>query len=199
MLTLRAPSADRLDALAARDGASPYTYEVGLTDGPRPRRWFVEDVDTIVGVGLAAYDAGCAALRAWDHTQLGWFVVHRPEATPLADGQVVTYSTRALGVWWSYSCRIVAAIDETDPDGRRRFGYVYGTIGRHAERGEERVVVTFDPTTAEVHGSILAISRPGRWFTWVGLPFARHTQVRFKPEVLAALAGAVRRRLKAAD
>lgn len=195
MLTRRLPSADRMDSLVEREGATPLTYPVGLTQGPRPRRWFVEDVDAILGVGLTAYDAACTALRAWEHTDLGWFVTHQPDATPITEGQVVASSTRALGCWWSYCCRIVTVIDETDQDGRRRFGYVYGTIGRHAERGEEEVLVTFDPTTAEVHGSILAISRPGRWFTWAGLPFARRTQVRFKPDALAALARSVRRRL----
>ncbi|MBU6317864.1 MAG: DUF1990 family protein, partial [Acidobacteria bacterium] len=45
--------------------------------------------------------------------------------------------------------------------------------------------------------SIRAVSRPARWFMWAGLPLARQAQHRFKPAALAALAGAVRRRVAA--
>ena len=82
-----------------------------------------------------------------------------------------------------------------DGSGTRRFGFVYATIGRHAVQGEERFLVSLNPTTLEVHGSIRAVSRPVAWYTWVGLPLARRAQRLFKPEALAALARSVRLRL----
>ena len=85
-------------------------------------------------------------------------------------------------------------IDERDADGTARFGFAYGTVGGHPERGEERFLVTRAPDGA-VTASILAISRPGRWFTWVGLPLARRAQRRFKPDALAAWRRGVERRL----
>ena len=196
MLTVRPPDPARLDRFVAAESVREATSPAGLmASSVLPGRWFVDDEAAIVGVGPAAWAAARAALEAWEELDLGWFRVHRPDHVPLRTGQVVGCSARALGLWWTYCCRIVSVIDETDPDGTRRFGFTYGTIGSHAERGEERFLVILDAATGEVNGAIRAISRPARWFTLLGLAFARRAQRQFKPEALAALAGAVRRRL----
>ena len=173
---------------------SEYNTPLGLTTGERKGYWIVDDVEAIVGVGPQAFEAAAASLRAWAHTDLDWFRVHRPETTRLEAGTVVAYSVRVLGLWWAFACRIVRVIDTHGTDGAREFGYVYATIGHHAARGEERVTVRLDPRTQEVFGSILAVSRPARWYVWLGFPLARTTQRLFKPAALAALARAVRSR-----
>ncbi len=195
MLTFRRPDERRLDDLVRTEAAQPFTYPVGLTRlDPRPRRWFIEDLSAPVGVGRPAFDEAGAALRAWEQSDLGWFIVHRPQESPLEPGRTVAYSAHVLGLWWSYCCRIVEVVDEERADGSRQFGFTYGTVGSHAERGEERFLLTLDAATLEVRFSVLAISRPGRWFTVAGLPLARRAQRAFKPDALAAMAGAVRRR-----
>ena len=42
-------------------------------------------------------------------------------------------------------CRVVYVVDEPD-----RRGFAYGTLPGHAESGEERFVVRYDPATDEV-------------------------------------------------
>ena len=195
MLTLRLPSLAQMDAFVRRVSATGYNTPLGLTAVANPGRWFVDDVEAILGVGADAFDAATAALRNWDQMELPWFRLHRPDATPLETGVVAAYSTRVCGIWMSYACRIVSVIDDVDTSGLRRFGFVYATIGRHAVQGEERFLVTHHPSTGEVYGSIRAVSRPRAWYTWAGLPLARRAQRLFKPEALAALAGSVRRRL----
>ena len=195
MFSLRLPTPNALDSFVRKVSGCAYNTPLGVAGSGAPAGWLVDDVDAIVGMGNAAFDAATAAIRAWSHLELGWFRVHRPEQTPLEPGVVVAYSTRIARVWMTFACRIVSVIDDVDADGTRRFGYVYATIGNHAAKGEERVLVTLNPSTGEVHGSIRAVSRPARWYTWVGLPVARRAQRLFKPEALAALAAAVRRQV----
>jgi len=197
MASIRPLTVQQMDRFVRQTAGSGYNTALGLTTGTRARGWFVEEVEAIVGVGADAYDAAVASLRAWDHTNLDWFRVHRPESTPLEPGAVVAYSVRILGLWWPFACRITQIVDTTTPDGSREFGYVYATIGRHAVRGEERVTVRLSARTREVIGSVVAVSRPAKWYVWLGLPFARRSQRLFKPAALAALAHAVRRRTTA--
>jgi uncharacterized protein (UPF0548 family) len=98
----------------------------------------------------------------------------------------------------TYACRIISVIDDSDAEGNRRFGFTWATIGNHAARGEERFLVSLDARTGEVRGSILAVSRPARWFMWVGFPVARRSQRLFKPAALASLARAAREQARAA-
>ena len=195
MFSLRLPTPTAMDSFVRKVSAGGYNTPLGVAGADAPRGWFVDDVDAIVGTGRDGFEAAAQAVRSWSHLDLGWFRVHRPEQTPLEPGVVVAYSTRIAGIWMSFACRIVSVIDGVEPDGSQRFGYVYATIGNHAAKGEEQVLVSLDASTGEVHGSIRAVSRPARWFTWVGLPAARRAQRLFKPEALAALAAAVRRQV----
>jgi uncharacterized protein (UPF0548 family) len=187
-----------MDRFVRRVSGTGYNTPLGLTTGERAGHWIIDDVEAIVGVGPQAFDAAAESLRSWQHADLDWFHVHRPESTRLEVGTVVAYSVRVLGLWWSFACRIVQVVDTFSADGEREYGYVYATIGRHAARGEERVTVRLDPRTQEVLGSILAVSRPARWYVWLAYPLARSTQKLFKPAALAALARAVRVRTEPA-
>ena len=170
-----------------------FNTPLGLTDRERTRGWFVDRVDTLLGTGAPSFDAAVSALHRWRPLDLGWFRVHRPDSTPLERGVLVVYSVRVLRCWFTWSCRITRVIDEVDEAGCRRFGIVWGTVGDHAARGEESFVVRFDPHSGEVRAGIHAVSRPARWYAWLGLPVSRWIQRGFKPQSLAAWAGAVRR------
>ncbi|MBI5088562.1 MAG: DUF1990 domain-containing protein [Actinobacteria bacterium] len=190
MITLAPPSADRLSSLVERQRPDPFNYQPGLLgriDGLR--RWYVDRHDEVVGHGEHDFAAACDAVRDWAMFRQTWARPAVPLA-PIEPGATVGYTARASGLWWSYCCRIIAVIDETDADGTRRFGFDYGTLRGHAERGEERFLVTRTPT-GDVHFSLLAISRPGRWWVWMGLPLARRAQARFRPDATAAVRDAV--------
>lgn len=197
MLSLRKPTVSEVDRFVRSNSGRAYNTPLGIATGRSPRGWFVDEEDAILGVGPAAFDAAQDALLHWEQMDLPWFRVHRPGETHLAAGEFVTYSVRIARIWMTFACRIVSVFDETDPDGSRRFGYVYATVAGHPARGEEQFMVYMNASSGEVHGSIRAVSQPARWFTWAGLPVARQAQHRFKPAALAALAGAVRRRVAA--
>lgn len=175
MLTLHQPDETALAALVARDHDAPLSYTAGLLQLVDSERWwFVDRHSEVVGHGTADFELAKEALRQWTQFRMPWTVPALPVAT-LAVGSTAGYSARAVGVWWSYCCQILSTIDEPN-----QFGFVYGTVRGHAERGEERFLVAHDAATDEVTYQLFAMSRPGRWFTWCGLPVGRLTQAKFR-------------------
>ncbi len=68
-------------------------------------------------------------------------------------------------------CRVVYVVDE--PDCR---GFAYGTLPGHAECGEERFAVRYDPKDDSVHAEVVAFSRHGTWWSKLGGPVAALVQ-----------------------
>lgn len=214
MLTLTEPSSARLAAMVERARSAAlhdppghlHRVEAWLAGQAQPfdadgdwttrwrdggRRWYVDRHTEIVGHGEADFERACDSLRAWAKFRQPWTRPAMPLA-PIETGATVGYSARFLGVWWSYCCRIIDVFDRVEPDGRRRFGLDYATLRGHAERGEERFAVTFDPGSGEVRFTLFAVSRPGRWYTIAGRPLARAAQRKFRPGATAAVAAFVR-------
>ncbi|MGB8861687.1 MAG: DUF1990 domain-containing protein [Ilumatobacteraceae bacterium] len=192
MLTLHRPSPTALAEMVERHRETPLSYRPGLLARVgSERRWFVDRHREVVGHGPADFEAACDALRTWAKFRQPWTMPALPLAS-IRTGETVGYSARVLGVWWSYCCRIVTTIDETTSDGQQRFGLDYGTVRGHAERGEERFLVTLDADGA-VTFELFAMSRPGRWFTWCGLPLARMAQAKFRPGAATAVRDVVTR------
>ena len=192
MLWLTEPTPDDIERLAHRLEALPLSYEAGLLERVDeegrlpldPRGWFVDRFEATIGHGDGDFSAACDALRRWEQFDRGWLVL-ADDPVPLEVGAVVAYAARVLGTWWGYGCRILQVIDEPT-----RFGFVYGTIDGHAECGEERFLVRLD-TDGTVTYSLFAMSRPGRWFSWPGMPIARQAQGRFRPTSADAMRRAV--------
>jgi len=109
-----------------------------------------------------------------------------PQGTPISTGDVVGVVAHALGVWWLNAARIVYVIDEP-----RWFGFAYGTLPGHVERGEERFSVEWlDDDT--VWYDLMAFSRPHYWGARLVKPFARRLQRRFVRLSKAEMCKAVR-------
>jgi uncharacterized protein (UPF0548 family) len=68
-------------------------------------------------------------------------------------------------------CRVVYVIDE--PNLR---GFAYGTLRGHAEAGEERFAVRYDPASESVYAEVSAFSRPNTWWSRTGAPVASFVQ-----------------------
>ncbi len=186
MLTLRRPTEGALAALVESNRSKPLLYRQGLLNrSPQERRWFVDRHRETVGSGLADFEGACEALRQWAQFHRPWTIAAQPLA-PLRIGETVGYSARALGIWWSYSCRIVDTFDSHD-DTRSQFGFDYGTVRGHPECGEERFLVAIDHASGQVWFELFAMSRPGRWFMWFGLPLGRRMQASFRRGAAATL------------
>ncbi len=197
MITLTAPTDARLGEFAVELDSRPLSYTPGLLDRvddverlPGPMSswtgdgWFVDRFSEIVGHGPTDFAAAEIALREWAMFDQSWTRPVRP-SVPIEVGATVTYSARVVGLWWGYGCRILDVVDEV-----RRFGFTYGTIDGHAEKGEELFQVEL-LDDGDVAFSLFAMSRPGRWFAWPGLPIARRAQRRFRPAAAAGMRYAI--------
>jgi uncharacterized protein (UPF0548 family) len=135
---LRRPSSADLAALLERARSDSLTYApTGATlGGPTPpgltRRTWTTQLN-----GANAFDRAVETLRTWR--------MHRDAGLEIAiDGPVVAGTNVAFSAPLPFgfvegTCRIVAVIDEPN-----RFGFAYGTLSVHPERGEESFLVTRD-------------------------------------------------------
>lgn len=170
---------------ASRD--LPLSYEpIGLAKGGAAGFQIDEQV-AVVGAGEAAFARATAALIEWRHFELGWLEVF-PGRGPIDPGTVVAVSVRHLGFWSLNGCRVTYAIGSP---GDTTFGFAYGTLGNHAETGEELFQVSFRPDTGEVSYLIRAASKPRAALARLGYPFVRLLQARFRRDSARAVQRAV--------
>lgn len=116
--------------------ANPTYEHIGstLTDLPPAAARRIES-SLRIGTGAAAFVAGRRALRAWaPQRPLGMTV--RPEGVVPDRGETVALGLGVGRVRLTVPNRIVAVIDESE-----RYGYAYGTLPGHPERGEELVLL----------------------------------------------------------
>ena len=113
----------------------------------------------------------------------GWISLCWPD-TPIQVGSTVAILVRHYGFWSLNASRIVYVVD--DRGARPRFGFAYGTLTEHAEIGEERFTVEFEPEDETVWYDIYAFSRP-HGLARLGYPWSRRLQRRFARDSLRAI------------
>lgn len=190
MFSLRRPSAQQIRRFIDAQRTLDFTYHgVGSTAGTPPAGYVVDRTRAQLGSGEHVFRRAQAALAAWRHFELGWLHASLPH-TPLETGQVVAVTAHLGPVRWLNACRIVYLIDESTPI--RRFGFAYGTLPDHAESGEERFLLEWDPRDDSVWYDILAFSRPRHVLARLGYPAVRWMQKRFGRDSAAAMQAACR-------
>ena len=177
MLSIQKPSVDSLRRFIAEQAQLEFSYAaVGATAATPPSGFVVDRTRIKLGEGEGVFQAAVAALRRWDHFDLGWVAVWSPQ-TPLHPGEVVAVMGHAVGLWWTNCCRIVYVVNESGPI--NTFGFAYGTLPGHVECGEERFVIAWDQGDNSVWYDISAFSRPNHFLSRLGYPAVRRLQKRF--------------------
>lgn len=188
VISFRKPSADTLRRVVAAQSTLDYTYPgVGATRAcdPEPAGYVVDHTRVELGHGLSIFDRAQAALVRWAQFKLSWLEAF-PNDTPIRPGETIIVLARAFGAWWTNAARIVYTIDDRN-ESLARFGFAYGTLPDHVERGEERFLIEWDRQTDQVWFDILAYSRPRHFLTRIGRRQARAMQKRFAGESTAAM------------
>jgi uncharacterized protein (UPF0548 family) len=189
MLSFQKPSDDSIRHFLSEQKRLPFSYEaVGASANTPPVGFVVDRTRIKLGHGESVFQLARAALQRWEQFNLGW-VEAWPSEAPVQPGEVVAVMGRAIGLWWLNSCRIVYVVDESGPI--NRFGFAYGTLPGHVEKGEERFLIEWDEATNSVSYDILAFSRPNHILTWLGYPVVRRSQKRFGRDSAAAIFRAV--------
>ena len=185
MFFLQQPSPEAIRLFISSQLHLPFSYsEVGATAERIPPGYIVDRNRIKLGTGSEAYERAVAALRNWKQFDLGWVRMVPPE-TPIEVGAVVAILTRHFGFWSLNACRVVYLIDEDVPV--KKFGFAYGTLSSHVERGEERFTIEWHATDDTVWYDILAFSRPNQFLVRLGFPLARRLQKRFARDSLATM------------
>jgi uncharacterized protein (UPF0548 family) len=110
--------------------------------------------------------------------------------TPMERGVSVAVLISHLGFWSLNACRIVYVIDEHGSS--EKYGFAYGTLPDHGERGEERFTVEFN-SDQTVWYDLYAFSRPNM-LARLAYPYTRLLQKRFARDSKAAMQKAVQTR-----
>lgn len=183
------PSPSAIAAFLAGLKNQRFSYdEVGRSRGEMPSGYTVDHNRVRLGTGAEVFERAKSAIRLWKMFDLSWVNLCWP-GTHIEPGAVVASLMSHLGFWSLNGCRIVYLIEERGTT--ERFGFAYGTLLDHAEIGEERFLVEFNPEHQEVWYDIRAFSRP-RTLARLGYPITRGLQRRFVRDSKAAMLRAVR-------
>lgn len=184
-LRLRQPTGRQLAAVLERCRSDQLSYEpvggsLDRTKTPpdvKERRW------TTILDGPAAFERGMEAIQTW--------AVHRGAGLVVAtDGPIMVGTNVALGAplpigFVDATCRIVVVVDEPN-----RYGFAYGTLSVHPERGEEAFVLT-RRDDGIVLFDVHAVSSPAHVLARLVPPIAKLLQDRVARRYLSAMKSAV--------
>ena len=182
---LREPSDEDAARFVASQRDLAYTYaEVGATNATPPAGYTVDHNRIQLGSGEATFRGAVEALKKWRHFELGWVAIV-PHGVRVEIGATVAVKARAFGTWSLNATRVVYVIDEA-----RRFGFAYGTLPDHVEKGEERFLVEWLADDS-VWYDILAFSRPQHPLVKLSAPLARRLQHQFARASLNRMASLI--------
>jgi uncharacterized protein (UPF0548 family) len=188
---LHTPSADVVREFVEQQRFSEFSYpEVRASASLLPGGYNVDRNRILLGTGEATWRRATEAIRSWQMFNLPWMRLCWP-TTPIQVGSDVAILVHHFGFCSLNAARVAYVVDEDGPI--TRFGFAYGTLREHAERGEERFTVEWNRSEDQVWYSILAFSVPNKALARLGYPLSRMLQKKFGKGSKAAMLQAVRR------
>jgi uncharacterized protein (UPF0548 family) len=190
VILLRNPSDTRMGRFLHDQRSLPFSYpEVGASRVGAPPGYPLNQLRGWLGVGPEAFARPVEALRRWKMYETGWTKLCWPDA-PITEGNVVGILGRHFGLWSLNACRIAYTIEEEGPP-LERYGFAFGTLPAHVERGEERFTVEWHRADDSVWYEVFAFAHPAHPLARAGPPFVRLVQRQFAAASLRAMAAAV--------
>jgi uncharacterized protein (UPF0548 family) len=189
MFLARRPTAATVRRFIEGQRQLPFSYpEVGGTRGELPAGYTHDHNRIQLGHGREVFQRSVSALRDWKQFDLGWVAIV-PETTPLQVDATVAIQARTLGVWSLSASRVIYLVNEVGES--MKFGFAYGTLPDHVERGEERFIIEWQQSDDSVWYDIVAFSQPRHPLVRLSSPFARLLQKRFARDSLAKMVAVV--------
>ena len=180
------PSDELLQSILRRHQAAPLSYpEVGATRDPvLPKGYQIDRHRIELGTGSRTFLAAKSAMQSWRMFDRAWLRIF-PEHPEIRAGATIAVVSSHLKFYSINLCRIVYVLDVAEP--ASVFGFAYGTLGEHAESGEERFTVSRYADDDSVWYEIVAFSKPNAFLVKAGYPIGRAIQKRFARASLAAM------------
>ena len=175
MITFSLPSPEAVRKYCLAQSRLGFTYpEQHATSLPQKVNGYDNDYTEMpIGSGQADFDAARRLIQEWRMFPSEWTVI-LPAHAPIEPGQTVAMYARAFGLWWRNACRIVYVVNEPN-----RYGFAYGTLPGHIERGEELFLLE-KRKDGTVYYSVKAFSTPRHWVARLAYPLMRRFQSRFR-------------------
>jgi uncharacterized protein (UPF0548 family) len=188
MFLLRRPTEEQIHQFLFAEQQKPFSYPDSGAKGPGTPRGYTVDHNRIrLGTGQEVFKRGVEALKRWEMFNFDWLQLCWPEA-PIETGTTVGVLAHLPGFWSLNACRIVFVIDEEGEV--RRYGFAYGTLPEHVERGQESFVIEWNNEDDSVWYDIFAYSRPNHFLAKMGYPITRLLQKRFARDSMKAMLSA---------
>jgi len=176
-ISLSFPRPSTISNFLKIQSTQPFTYkDVGASRTDVKVKGFDNDHNSmVIGKGEDTWQAAKEVLNNWNHFPSKWTKIE-PAEKGIFIGNNVSVLFRIFGIWFINSARIVYIIEEEN-----KYGFAYGTLTGHIEKGEEIFYIERDETgTISYH--IKAFSKPNNLLVWLGYPMARFFQRRFVRE-----------------
>src|SRR5262245_35882045 len=164
MFFLSRPNQNAIAAFLSAQRNQTFSYaEVECTRKDAPNGYVADHNRIELSKGVDAFKRAKDAVRQWKMFDMPWIDLFWPD-TPLQPGASVAVLISHLGFWSLNACKIIYLIDEHGPT--EKFGFAYGTLTDHGERGEERLQSNSTPTKRS--GTICSRFRDrGCWRDWL--------------------------------
>jgi uncharacterized protein (UPF0548 family) len=185
MFLLTKPDEERVRQFLLSQQDQPFSYpdaDIAAREAPAS---YTRDHNRIkLGDGAGIFRNAVGALRRWEMFNIGWLQLCWPDA-PIEIGTTVAVLADLRCFWSLNACRIARVFDE---DGDvRRYGFAYGTLPEHVERGQESFLVEWYRDDDSVWYDIFAYSRPNQLLAKLGYPVTRALQKRFARNSMQAM------------
>lgn len=131
----------------------------------------------VIGYGEAAFAEAKTMLIQWQMFPAKWTKIFSESDDVQVGTNVILYA-KFLGVWWKNTSRVVYIIDEPN-----RFGFAYGTLTKHLEKGEELFLLEINDKNELIY-TIKAFSTPYHWIAKLCYPIMRYLQGKFRKDSL---------------
>lgn len=191
MISLLRPDEAAIRSYLEQQGELPLSYAAAGCTRDQAPAGFVDDHERVfLGHGETIFHQARAAIERWQMFPQQMAGLYWP-TTPIEPGRVVGVLFHAKLFWSLNPCRIVYTIDRQGDV--EQFGFAYGTLPGHIERGEERFLVEWRRADNTVWYDLRAHSRPAHPLAWIGQPVVRMQQARFRRLSCAAMQAAVSR------
>lgn len=182
------PSEKEIKAFISSQEDKPFSYSpAGITRNPPTSGFNIDHNRVQLGSGLQCFTDAITAIQRWKMFDISWARLFWDD-TPIEIGSTVAVVVKHLGFWSMNACRIAYVVEESNE--QKRYGFAYGTLPGHAERGEESFTVEWNKQDESVWYDILAVSKPGP-MAMLGYVYARRLQKRFARDSKEAMKRAV--------
>ena len=193
MFLIAEPNNQTVEEFLERQRNAPFSYmEIGATrDSAAPHDYTIDHNRVQIGTGCDCFKRATRAVRSWKMFDLTWTKIRRAN-TPIETGETVAILINHFGFWSLNAARIVYVFEESVAI--EKYGFAYGTLVEHGERGEERFSVEYHEADQTVWYDLYAFSQPNNFWAKIGYPFSRYLQKQFAIESKEAMRRAVLKR-----